>query len=480
MESHIIKDVLKGSIANRLHIAEGDRLISINNETIEDIFDYHYFVQNEELMITIQKKDGTQTTHSIQKDVDEDLGIIFENGLLDDYRSCHNQCIFCFIDQMPKGMRETLYFKDDDSRLSFLQGNYVTLTNMSEHDIERIIRYHLAPINISIHTTNPLLRCEMLHNRFAGEALKKIDTLFAAGIEMNGQIVLCKGYNDLEQLEKSIIDLEKYIPLMKSVSVVPVGLTDFRDGLAPLEPFTREDALANLAIIEKYQNLFYEKYQVHFIHASDEFYLLAKKPMPNEEQYDGYLQYENGVGMVRLFEDEFKLEMDKIKEYLKKLYRIDQPEDRYLRLLSKCQKAKTHHATLVTGMLMGEKIKEYVSMIEEVFPALSLDVIPIQNDYFGHKITVSGLLTGVDIINQLQGKELGETVLLPSNLLRADEAVFLDDITLDELETALQVACGIVKSSGRDFIFACLGLLLPKKKKHFKEAITKPFRKYEQ
>ena len=297
---HIIKDVLPGSIADELGIEAGDKLISINNNEIEDVFDYHFYVNDEELVLLIEKPNGEEWELEIEKDYEEDLGIEFEQGLMDEYRSCHNKCMFCFIDQMPEGMRDTLYFKDDDSRLSFLQGNYVTLTNMSDHDIERIVRYHLEPINISFQTTNPELRCKMLHNRFAGDALKKVDTLYESGIQMNGKFVLCKGINDGEELERSIRDLSKYVPCLQSVSVVPVGLTKYREGLYPLEPFTREDAVKILDTIHRWQDKFYEEYGIHFIHAGDEWYILAGEEMPEEERYDGYLQLENGVGMLRL------------------------------------------------------------------------------------------------------------------------------------------------------------------------------------
>ena len=303
---HIIKSVEEGSIAWEMGIEPGDRLLQINGSIIEDVFDYHYYTNDEELLILIQKENGEEWELEIEKDYDEDLGIEFEQGLMDEYRSCRNKCMFCFIDQMPKGMRDTLYFKDDDSRLSFLQGNYITLTNMSDHDIQRIVDYHLEPINVSIHTTNPELRCKMLHNRFAGDALKKIQILYDGGITMNGQIVLCKGINDGEELERSIRDMTKWLPNLQSVSVVPVGLTKFRDGLYPLEPFTKEDAKEVLGIIHKWQKKIYEEYGIHFIHAGDEWYLLAEEELPEEERYDGYLQLENGVGMLRLLLNEFE------------------------------------------------------------------------------------------------------------------------------------------------------------------------------
>ncbi|MBS7210387.1 MAG: DUF512 domain-containing protein, partial [Lachnospiraceae bacterium] len=304
-KEHIIRSVEEGSIAWELGIEAGDKLISINDNEIEDVFDYHFLVNDEELVVLIEKPDGEEWELEIEKDYEEDLGISFEQGLMDEYRSCRNKCMFCFIDQMPKGMRDTLYFKDDDSRLSFLQGNYITLTNMSDDDVRRIVKYHLEPINISFHTTNPELRCKMLHNRFAGDALKKVDILYEGGITMNGQIVLCKGENDGEELERSIRDMTKYLPHLQSVSVVPVGLTKYRDGLYPLESFEKEDAKKVLETIHKWQKKIYEEYGTHFIHAGDEWYILAEEEVPEEERYDGYLQLENGVGMLRLLQNEF-------------------------------------------------------------------------------------------------------------------------------------------------------------------------------
>jgi putative radical SAM enzyme (TIGR03279 family) len=250
---HIISKVLPGSIAEELELEQGDILVSVNGQTIEDVFDYRYLMNEELLVLLIEKKNGEEWELEIEKDYDQDLGMEFENGLMDEYRSCTNHCVFCFIDQMPPGMRETLYFKDDDSRLSFLQGNYVTLTNMSQHDLSRVIQYHLSPINISFQTMNPELRCRMLHNRFAGDALKKVDQLYEAGITMNGQIVLCKGLNDEEELEYSLEKLSEYAPVLQSVSVVPVGLTKYREGLYPLKAFEKEDARKVLELIHRWQ-----------------------------------------------------------------------------------------------------------------------------------------------------------------------------------------------------------------------------------
>ena len=433
---HIISCVEEGSIAQELGIEKGDELLKINDSEIEDIFDYQYLIQDEYVEVLIKKADGEEWLLEIDKEYSEDLGLSFENGLMDEYRSCHNKCIFCFIDQMPKGMRETLYFKDDDSRLSFLQGNYVTLTNMSEHDIGRIINYRLEPINISFQTTNPELRCKMLNNRFAGDALKKVDTLYEAGIHMNGQIVLCKGVNDKAELERSIKDLTKYLPNLESVSVVPVGLSKYREGLYPLEPFTKEDAIEVLDTIHKWQKEIYEKWGTHFIHASDEWYILAGQELSSEDNYDGYLQLENGVGMLRLLENEFT---DALKG-----------------LDAGTLKRKEETISLATGKLAYPYIKKMCEMLESRVEGLKINVFAINNDFFGENITVSGLLTGQDIIAQLKGKDLGERLLLPVNVLRSGEDVFLDDIRVSEVEKALQVVVDIVKSSGYDFLDAIL------------------------
>lgn len=435
---HIIKKVDEGSIAWEMEIEPGDILLKINDEEIEDIFDYQFMIQEEYIEVLVQKPNGEEWLLEIDKDEQEDLGIEFENGLMDDYRSCHNKCIFCFIDQMPKGMRETLYFKDDDSRLSFLQGNYVTLTNMSEHDVNRIIKYHLGPINISFQTMNPELRCMMLHNRFAGDALKKVDLFYEAGIEMNGQIVLCKGINDGRELDFSIRELTKYYPCLQSVSVVPVGLSKYREGLYPLEPFTKEDAKEVIGLIKKWQDYMYEKYGMHFIHASDEWYLLAEEELPTEDRYDGYLQLENGVGMLTLLKDEFKEAMQ-TAVHQKKLYRD-------------LSDGKTRRLTLATGKLAYRTICDLAAQMMKAFEWLDLNVVAIRNDFFGERITVSGLLTGQDLIAQLKDLPLGDKLLLPQNVLRSGENYFLDDITVPQLEDALQVRVDIVKSSGQDFV----------------------------
>lgn len=445
---HIIKEVISGSIAQELELAPGDVLVSINGQQIEDVFDYHYYMNDEYVTVLVRKPDGEEWELEVEKEFEEDFGIVFESSLMDEYRSCRNKCIFCFIDQMPKGMRETLYFKDDDSRLSFLQGNYVTLTNMSDHDIDRIIRYHLEPINISFHTMNPQLRCKMLNNRFAGDIFPKVQRLADAGIEMNGQIVLCKGVNDGAELEYSIEKLTQYLPVLKSVSVVPVGLTKFREGLYPLEPFGAGDAAAVIDCIEKWQKKIYAEHGCHFIHASDEWYLLAGQKLPEEERYDGYLQLENGVGMLRLLHEETMEELDVRRDMAKNSAQLS---------LNGEKKGDVREISLATGRLAAPYLGILYEEIRKLYSNVKLHIYEIENRFFGERITVSGLITGKDLIGQLKGQELGEELLLPVNMLRSGEDVFLDDITVGELENALQIKVRIVESSGCDFVRAVTG-----------------------
>lgn len=428
---HIVKSLMPGGIGEELGIEPGDKLLAINGNEIQDVFDYYYYEESEQLLLLIEKPDGEEWELEIEKDEDESLGIEFDQSLMDEYRSCRNKCMFCFIDQMPKGMRETLYFKDDDSRLSFLQGNYITLTNMSDHDVERIVKYRLEPINISFQTTNPELRCKMLHNRFAGEALKKVDILYRGQIEMNGQIVLCKGVNDGEELERTIRDLTGYLPYLKSVSIVPVGLTKYRDGLYPLEPFTKEDAREVLSVIHRWQEKIYQEHGIHMIHAGDEWYVLAEEEVPEEERYDGYLQLENGVGMMRLLFNE-------VQEALSAVTGDERQRE----------------ISLATGRLMYPYIGKILEEIRKKFPNITTHLYAIRNDFFGERITVSGLITGQDLTGQLKGQPLGERLLLPCNMLKIGEPVFLDDFTLEEVENSLQVKTDIVKSSGYDFVNA--------------------------
>ena len=426
---HVISRVLPGSIGEELELVPGDMLVSINGQPVEDVFDYRYLMNDETVELLIRKKNGEEWELEVEKDYEDDLGVEFENSLMDDYRSCSNHCIFCFIDQMPPNMRETLYFKDDDSRLSFLQGNYVTLTNMSEYDLDRIIKFHLSPINVSFQTMNPELRCKMLHNRFAGDALKKVDKLYQGGVIMNGQIVLCKGVNDRDELEYSLEKLSEYAPVLQSVSIVPVGLSKYRDGLYPLEPFGREDAEYLIEQVERWQKIMMERHGIHFIHASDEWYILAGKKLPEETRYDGYLQLENGVGMMRLLETE-------VKERLAGLEGDN----------------REFTASVATGKLAAPFIQQYMKLIQEKFPNIKVNVYTIRNDFFGERITVSGLITGTDLREQLKDRELGEKVLIPCNMLRSGEDVFLDDLTVDDIREALGTELVVVDEPGADLV----------------------------
>ena len=436
MESgHIIKQVLPGSIGEELEIEQGDRVLEVNGERIEDVFDYRYLINDTYIEMTVLKKNGEVLLFEIDKYMDEDLGIEFESSLMDEYHSCTNKCIFCFIDQLPKGMRPTMYFKDDDSRLSFLQGNYITLTNMKDKDLDRIIRYKLSPINISVHTTNPELRCMMLHNRFAGKIMDQIQKLYEAETIMNGQIVLCKGVNDGKELEKTIQDLGGFLPFMESLSVVPVGISRHREGLYPLEPFDREDAKAVLKTIHTLQDQFMEEYGTHFVHSSDEWYILAGESLPEEDNYDGYVQLENGVGMLRLQEREFHEALEEAR-------------------FSESSKLFEKHCTIATGKLAGPFLKELVKDLNAVYPNIHVDVVEVTNDFFGPQITVSGLLTGQDIVAQLKNRTLGSELLLPVNVLRSGEDVLLDDMHINEIEKTLQVPVRIVQSNGNDLFDA--------------------------
>lgn len=433
---HKITAVEPDSIAEELELAPGDMVLSVNGQKIEDVFDYHYLINEEYLTVQVRKENGEEWELEIEKEYEDDLGITFESSLMDEYRSCRNHCIFCFIDQMPKGMRDTLYFKDDDSRLSFLQGNYVTLTNMSDHDIDRIIRYHLEPINISFHTMNPTLRCEMLRNRFAGDIFPKVRRMADAGIELNGQIVLCRGINDGEELNTSIQKLIEYLPQLRSVSVVPVGLTRFRDGLYPLEAFTPEDAGEVIDCIESWQKKIYGEFGLHFIHASDEWYVLAGRDFPEADRYDGYLQLENGVGMMRLLMEEVREALDE--------------ENGAVGL-------PPREISIATGMLAGPYLKNLCDRICEKYPHVLCHVYEIRNDYFGESITVAGLITGTDLLAQLKDKRLGGELLLPCSMLRSGERVFLDDVSVEDLEKNLAVSIRVVESDGRDFVSAIVG-----------------------
>lgn len=424
-----IKEVKPGGIGEELGLEPGDVLLAIDGQEIEDVLDYYFYVESDEIELLIRTKDGEECTCVVEKDEEEDLGLVFEEEFMGAYRHCHNKCMFCFIDQLPKGMRPTLYFKDDDARLSFLNGNYITMTNMSDEEFNKIIRYHMSPINISVHTTNPQLRVKMLTNPKAANIMERLQQLHEAGISMNAQIVLCKGVNDGEELDRTIRELGEMAPLMQSVAVVPVGLTCHREGLYPLEPYTGDDAALVIDQVEPYQKEFYEKYGLHFIHLSDEFYILAGRPVPEEETYDGYLQIENGVGMVRLF-------MNEAREAL----------------ASHVGSAAKKEITVATAVSASGMIEEVCAAIQQKYPNLTIHVKTIINHFFGENITVTGLLTGKDLMEQLQGQPLGEKVLLPGNLIKDDEPTLLDDIKVSDIEKALQIPVDIVKLSGMEFV----------------------------
>lgn len=429
-KENVIIKVEKNSIAEELGIEPGDILVSINGKPVLDVFDYRYLINDEYIEVGIKTIQGEECIAEIEKDYDEDLGIIFESGLMDNAKSCYNKCIFCFIDQLPKGMRDTLYFKDDDSRLSFLQGNYVTLTNMKQEDIDRIIYYHLSPINISVHTTDLELRKKMLNNKNADKVLDHMKALADAGIEMNLQIVLCNGINDGEVLEKSIKDLSQFYPHAKSLSVVPIGLTRYREGLYPMKPFEKSDSLKVIETIERWQNKLKKELGSSFVFIADEFYLKAEKEFPSYESYEDFPQIENGVGMISLMKEEFneyfeKLDMDNVKE-------------------------KT--VSVATGTAAFEFIDSLCRKIMVKYPRVKIQVFPIQNNFFGGKISVSGLLCGCDIIEQLKDKELGEYLCLPQNLLRSGETTLLDNLTIEDLEKELNIKIRVSGDSGQEFI----------------------------
>ena len=449
---HIIKSVAAGSVADELGIEPGDRLIAIDGHEIEDVFDYRYYISSDSYVMLIEKPDGEQWECEIDDDY-EDPGLEFDSGLMSEYRHCSNKCIFCFIDQMPPGMRETLYFKDDDARLSFLQGNYVTLTNMKDRDIDRIIQYHMEPINISVHTTDPGLRCRMLHNRRAGESLSIIARLRAADIHMNGQIVLCPGWNDGEQLARTLSDMLEWTPQLESVSVVPIGMTKYREGLTQIDPVDGRVASETIDIVERFQWLAMERVGMHLFHASDEFYILAGRQIPDEEVYDGYIQLENGVGMLRLLLEETADAIEALSS--RDGRRAGEEADGKAGTETKADAQEI--VSIATGRLAAPTLRDIAGRFMKVAPGKRVQVFEIINDFFGEAITVSGLLTYQDILKQLKDKELGSRLILPINMFRSGEETFLDDMTREQLEEALGVPVQICGSSGYDLIDALNG-----------------------
>ncbi len=434
--SIVIKSVAAGSAAFEACIEPGDALLSINDQRIEDIFDYRFLTTDELLSVEIEKKDGEVWEIEIEKDAYEDLGLEFEDSLMDEARNCKNKCIFCFIDQLPKGMRETVYFKDDDSRLSFLTGNYVTLTNMKSVDLDRIIRYRMSPINVSVHTTDPELRRFMLGNRFAGDVLEKIKKLVGGGITVNAQIVLCRDINDNERLDRTLEDLTSLYPGVGSISVVPVGITKWRQGLYELKPFDAASSEKALTRIEAFQALMRRSKGSAVVYPADEFYIMSGRELPGYEVYEDFPQLENGVGMLAMFRREF---------------------DDYLNNQSHGFTAP-RHVSIATGCSSAEFIKGMARRLENRYNGLKADVFPIKNNFFGENVTVTGLLTGGDILEQLSPEKLGGELLISSCMLRSGEQVFLDDYTVGELEQGLGVKISVVDNDGAEFIKGVLGV----------------------
>lgn len=429
-----ISGIEPNSYAQKAKLAVGDILLTINGQEISDILDYQFYATDRKLVLKLRRPDGREYTAKVKKGEYEELGITAETYLMDKQRSCRNNCVFCFIDQLPKGLRESLYFKDDDTRLSFLFGNYITLTNITQHEIDRIIKMKISPVNVSIHTTNPELRVRMMNNRFAGETLDYFYQLAAAGISMNCQLVLCPGLNDGEELRRSIEDISRLYPAVQSVACVPVGLSKYREGLYPLTPFTKESARAVVELINTYGDKFEQEFGTRLIYPADEFFLKAELPLPDYSYFGEYSQLENGVGMMTLLRHEFMDALDQLEE-----------------------SDKSVSISLATGVAAYDFIRGLIDELGKKWHNLKCQVYPIKNDFLGEHITVSGLVTGNDLIAQLKGKELGDRLLLPSAMLRAEEDLFLDDVTPQEVEQALQVPVTHLPNDGYRLVAALTG-----------------------
>ena len=430
--------VLPRSIAEKAGIRGGDVLVSINQNEIRDVLDYRFYLTDTNVSVTLLRDDKTFTVH-INKGEYDDIGLSFETPLMDKKHSCTNKCVFCFIDQLPPGMRESLYFKDDDDRLSFLHGNYVTLTNLKDEDIDRIIKMHISPVNVSVHTTNPELRVKMMKNKHAGEVLSYLDRMADAGIALCTQIVLCKGLNDGPELDRTLHDLIKYHPSLRSCAIVPVGLTKYREKLYPLEAFSPEECEAVIKQVNAYGDWCLKEYGTRIFYCSDEFYIRAGLPLPSEEFYEDYSQIENGVGMLTSMRTEFDMELDYLDE-----------------LLAIFRAPRT--VSVITGMAAYTHISSLANELAGRVDGLTVNVYPIVNNFFGERVTVAGLITGGDVVEQLCGKELGDELLFPSVMLRADGDVFLDDMTPDALSKHLGVPVRATESDGAKFLSALLGI----------------------
>lgn len=433
-----ITDVLPNSRAQKAGILAGDVLVSINKKEINDVLDYRFYLANKSISLLIMR-DGKHKKIKIKKQEYDDIGLDFETPLMDKKHSCENKCVFCFIDQLPRGMRKSLYFKDDDSRLSFLHGNYITLTNLHDRDIERIIDMHISPVNISVHTTNPELRIKMMHNKRAGEVLAYLRRLADAGITLCCQIVLCRGLNDGAELDRTMCDLEKLAPAMQSTSVVPAGLTRFRDGLYQLTPFTPEECAAIIKQINDFGDMCKYKHGTRLFYPADELYIKAGLPLPDGDFYEDYAQIENGVGMITDMKASILAELDDTEKYAP-------------------HRTVTRTVTLATGYAAEALMRELSSTLEKYFDNLKINVYAVKNNFFGEQITVAGLLTGKDITEQLAGKELGDALFIPSACLRAEGDVLLDDVSPADISERLGVPVMPLDTDAEKFIFGILGI----------------------
>lgn len=427
-----IFDVTTGSHADKAGIKKGETLLSINSNEIVDVLDYRFYQVNRKLTLEVADEDKNVRTIEMTKGEYEEIGLEFETYLMDKQHSCRNKCIFCFIDQLPNGMRESLYFKDDDSRLSFLFGNYITLTNITEHEIDRIIKMHISPINVSVHTTNPELRCKMMNNRFAGDTLKYLKRFADAGITLNCQIVSCPGINDGDELVRTLTDLENLGVNM--TAIVPVGLTRYRENLYPLVPYNKETAGQTIDIIEKMGDECVKKHGRRIFFPGDEFYLLAEREIPSPEFYEDFSALEDGIGMIAYLTDDVGW----------KLEELDADE-------SLC-----HKVTIACGEGVFPYMKRIMSMINEKFPNITINTRAIKNNFFGGGVNVSGLVTGGDLIDQLRDDDLGDKLIIPSSMLRFENDLFLDDVSTDDVERELGVTLVPVNNNGNDLVEAVI------------------------
>ena len=428
--------------AAKAGVQAGDMLVSINGNDIADVLDYRFYLAESRVTLSLLRGDKPLCL-TLHKGVYDDVGLDFETPLMDKKQCCANRCIFCFIDQLPKGLRPSLYFKDDDSRLSFLHGNYITLTNMQEKDIDRIIKMHISPVNVSIHTTDPALRCEMMKNKRAGEVLAYLDKMAKAGIRLCGQIVLCRGINDGEALKRSMRDLAELHPAMSSVSIVPAGLTRYREGLFPLTPFTKEECRAVIAEVNAFGDKCEKELGSRIFCCADEFYLKGELPLPDEDYYGDYEQIENGVGLLRSLMAEFGREMEYIDDYIP------------------ANGIQNRRISIATGKAAAPTLQALSDTLMRRVEGLSITVHEIENKFFGEEITVSGLLTGHDVAAQLRGKRLGDELLIPAAMLRAEGDLFLCGMSLAELSDRLQAPIRAVKNDGAALLAAMLGVACP-------------------